>query len=121
MVKLTRQDVFNRVWDHFITQDQPFSKDGTGDTCKYRGQHGAKCAFGIFIPDDKYTKNFEGNTVTSLYDMCQTMDDVSIFEQFDFDDLSFLNELQSCHDTSENKDAMVRRLRDVAVKYGLTV
>lgn len=40
--------------------------DGGRITCAYRGQNGAKCAVGMFIPDNKYSKRMEGKTASYL-------------------------------------------------------
>jgi hypothetical protein len=39
---------------------------GLADTCRYRGQGGAKCAVGVFIPDDEYSDWAEGSGAYAL-------------------------------------------------------
>ena len=48
---MTEQEVFNKVWDHIITQGKP-SLSGEGK-CRYRGPNGLKCAAGIFLTDEQ--------------------------------------------------------------------
>jgi hypothetical protein len=58
--KLSNQEVFDRVWDHFITKKNPQSIDNPEDhSCLYRGPNGKKCAAGILIPDEKYSPELE--------------------------------------------------------------
>lgn len=61
---MTNQDAFTTVWQHFIVEKNPPSyvqdtKEPDGIQCMYRGNDGAKCAFGIFIPDELYIDTFE--------------------------------------------------------------
>lgn len=59
------QEIFDKVAEHLATQKRP-SLRSSG--CAYRGDEGRKCAFGIFIPDADYTKDFEGSTSDVFFD-----------------------------------------------------
>lgn len=50
---MTNQEAFNKVWDHFVTNNGKPSLDFRGD-CLFRGPNGTKCAVGVLIPDDIY-------------------------------------------------------------------
>ena len=56
---LTNQEVFDKVWDHFITKKNPQSIDINSGRCYYRGPQGERCAAGLFIPDEKYHVELE--------------------------------------------------------------
>ncbi len=66
---MTAQEIFDRVWNHFITEKQPlsFRIDMFGDRgCMYRDAHGNRCAIGVLIPDEQYDPSIEGPTVQDL-------------------------------------------------------
>lgn len=44
---------------------------GNVNRCKYRTNDGKKCAFGLLIPDDKYSHLFEGKSLEGLPDYIQ--------------------------------------------------
>jgi hypothetical protein len=48
---MTEQEVFNKVWDHIITQGKPSLSDK--GMCRYRGTDGLQCAAGIFLTDEQ--------------------------------------------------------------------
>ena len=48
---MTQQQIFDKVATHLLTQG---AKSMMGDTCRYRGSNGAKCAVGCLIKDDHY-------------------------------------------------------------------
>lgn len=52
---MTRQEIFNIVWDHLITKDAPKSEVTTAGAkrCAYRGYSGAKCAVGALVTDEE--------------------------------------------------------------------
>ena len=60
MNNLTKQEIFNKVYTHLLTQKEKAIDKGK---CKYRLQKEDKilrCAAGCLIPDDKYNSDFEG-------------------------------------------------------------
>lgn len=120
---LTRQEVFNKVYQHFILEQNPHSVGSNGE-CRYRTPEGRKCAIGIFIPDDLYYEGLEGRTAITVLD--------EIGESIGLDpmDTNFLVDLQRCHDKSSlAKDGVFDQKREVfgfmldlfAGKYNLTV
>ena len=54
---LTEQEIFDKVSTHLLRQG---GRSSFGGACKYRGEHGLKCAAGCLIPDDKYVPEMEG-------------------------------------------------------------
>ncbi len=63
---MTSQEIFNKVWKHFVVEGNPRSVDADG-VCRYRGRDGSRCAAGIFIPDAQYSEDLEGISVTCLF------------------------------------------------------
>lgn len=116
---MTKQEIFDTVWDWFITQNQPYSvaKDElTGMTkCKYRGPNGEKCAAGIFITDDEYYPDMEGKVVNAIECLGSKFRD----------SIDFLRTLQRIHDTCAIDKAPVSlfasNLRQFAFLKGLEV
>lgn len=121
---MTNQQIFNKVWDHFIVNENPASvvtrEDGTLK-CQYRGSNGAKCAVGIFILDEEYDKKMEGLCATDLL-----AESHSRLSQLTSAMGWFLNRLQSAHDDSalvgrHFHRLMKRDLKELARRYSLKV
>ena len=129
---MTNQEVFNTVWNHFVVDRNTYSVDETG-VCQYRGEgpkEGAKCAIGLFIPDDIY--NFEMEEWTGPEDLIKNSLDMA----FIFKGIStgFLDKLRDCHDSAalvdwDDNDSneniflseMIKNLERVAGVWGLVV
>lgn len=46
---LTNQEIFNRVWQHFIVEDKPYAYDTDIQLCSYLTKEGHQCAIGLFL------------------------------------------------------------------------
>lgn len=68
-----------------------------GSSCAYRGADGNACAIGCFIPDDVYSKSYEGKGVLKLLQRHP-----EIWEFMPSDDINFLSRLQTVHDRYSN-------------------
>lgn len=62
---MNNQEVFNKVWNHFVVNKSSPSVNVKGG-CFYRGPNNTKCAAGVLIPDDLYSPTMEGITFYSL-------------------------------------------------------
>ena len=66
---MKQQEIFNKAAVHLMGMDGP-SLDTDGDACVYRGQdddyefNGQKCAVGLFIKDEHYDLELEGQGVS---------------------------------------------------------
>lgn len=90
---LTNQDIFNKVWDHFVVQRQPQSISGA--FCRYRGPDGARCAIGIFLTDEE-AKTCERYSISQV-----AASFPSIYStHFQMEDKDFLTGLQLAHDNA---------------------
>lgn len=65
VVRWTRQDLFDHVALHMLTQGER-SRRGLTRDCYYRDDAGRACAVGACIPADVYTEAFEHKGVTAL-------------------------------------------------------
>lgn len=51
-MEFDRQQIINKVYDHFITNDAPFGYDVSNEQCEYLTKDGRRCAIGIFLKED---------------------------------------------------------------------
>ena len=59
---MNHREIFDRVKTHLLTQNAKSMSDGR---CAYRGDGGRTCALGCLIPDEKYSRKFEGLSPTA--------------------------------------------------------
>lgn len=111
---MTKQEAFDRVWQWFAVEKRPLSASADLG-CAYRGDDGARCAVGIFIPDAEYASSMEGQSFCIVVDRCPSLAALPSETQ------SLLETLQDCHDTAENRSGLVRKLRELAAHEGLRV
>lgn len=112
----TRQEIFDHVWKHFITEENPRStSDRDTGSCMYRGPGGRRCAAGLFIPDDKYSPRAEGRSIATV------VKDLNL--DWTPEQLGIMRQMQSCHDgyASRDIDVFTKRLRTSAELNGLEV
>lgn len=110
---MTKQELFDTVAKHLLTQKQPAYEDSM---CKYRTKSGLKCAAGCLIPDDKYDSRIEKGTVATHADDPINFGWGSVtkhgFDNYKFfkdlvgteANLLFLYELQKIHDNCVPSD-----------------
>jgi hypothetical protein len=108
---MTFQEMFDISAKHILAQGKPSMASSEGG-CMYRTPDGLKCAFGPFIPDDKYSPGLEG------------LKAFEVIRQLGLNlDTSFSTRLQKCHDDSSIYSAFisdyVRRMRILAKNYDL--
>ncbi len=141
---MTRQEVFDRVWEYFVECQAPASVElkttsmvvdsaSASATCRLRGPQGEKCGIGLFIPDDQYFKGLENGPVgdwrgsPSLINHLQNWFGWNFQETLGWD---FLQSVQDCHDDAErcSREQGTRftteveaRLVDLAVRFDLKV
>lgn len=118
----TKQEIFNRVWDHFVTRKSPLSM--VAGTCRYRRDmkpdSPVRCAVGIFIPDELYTLEMEEcGRIGTVLERLRSLDPA--LRAFLEENLDFLRKLQRAHDQCHGLDALKGDLEDVALDSGLTV
>lgn len=109
--KKTRQWMLDRVWDHYITNNEPLGCVNNEST--YRGDDGRRCAAGLFMINRLYRKSWEGKNVHML--------PVVAFYARVRRELIFLGRLQQVHDLSDDTTMLKRGLRGLAKHYGLEI
>lgn len=115
---MTKQEVFNKVWNHIIAQGTP-SLDDRG-YCSYRGPNGLKCAAGIFLTDEQAIELDQGDA--GWGEACYV-----IFPELEVLPVELINELQGVHDTASglNDEDFIKSFKRnatcVAVLHNLTV
>jgi hypothetical protein len=90
---LTRQEIFNKVWQHAVIEQQPPSITYENQ-CRYRGPDGTKCFIGVIIPDEKYDPSFEKSSLRHILEVLN----------FDVELSPFLRSLQCIHDSCARYD-----------------
>ena len=56
---MTKRAVFNTAAKHLLTQNCKALSEFK--VCRYQGENGTKCAVGVFIPNELYHRDLEGN------------------------------------------------------------
>jgi len=119
-ITMTNQEIFDQVYRHFVLESgkPSFTRDPITEeiSCKYRGPDGARCAAGLFIPDDKYDPKCEGFQCDKAFEKLN----------FNFNgDLAFLLKLQQLHDilcrSDSFKEEMEEGLKFLADNENLTI
>jgi hypothetical protein len=116
----TQQEVFDKVWDHFVFQGNEVAfYQGMGHYEVYDG--GPRCAVGLFL-DPIMPALRRDKDIHSM-----TTDVVKLFKTFSLEEcgldsvgLEFLEDLQRAHDVSED-DPIEPALRHLASLYNLKV
>ena len=113
---MNRQEAFDTVAAHLLNQGVKSMGILNGEMeCKYRGRGGLKCAIGVLIKDECYSRDIEGKGLyaTEVMDALRNSGiDVQVF------DCRFLEELQWIHDLRPPKE-WARALERFAVDESL--
>lgn len=122
-----KQDAFNKVYIHLVKQGKPAIDDKGKLRYRVKTDDGVcRCAIGALIPDEDYSLDFEGLSVTTLL-----KNGVSLFPH-SHACLDLLNDLQRLHDSGKvytnegclkdvwsSEDQLRGGLRAIAIKHGL--
>jgi hypothetical protein len=98
---LTKQEIFDKVFIHLMTQND---KSWTNDVkwmCGYRGTEGKMCAVGCLIKDEFYSESIEGCEV--CVDRVMDALNLSGIDTTDDEILEMLQALQQVHDSAPVK------------------
>ncbi len=109
---LSRQEIFDKVWDWFVTEGNPRSVGPDGE-CLYRGPDGARCAAGVLIPDELYKGKLESVGVYGL--PRELLRAIGVEDK----DVGFLRALQWAHDEAWDRGSMEKRLQVFAIEEEL--
>ncbi len=105
------QEIFNKAAVHLMGMEGP-SLDANGDACVYRGKdedcefNGQMCAVGMFIADEHYDDDLEGQGITqqSVADAVAKSWGQDILSN---DQLSLLADLQNAHDDTSRGSSLI--------------
>lgn len=107
---MTKQEAFDRVWRHFVIEGNPQSMGADGVTCRYRGENGARCAVGLFIPDSEYSESLEGCSLDLIEPLPPSLEALGMRD--------LLRAMQWAHDGS---GPIALALRKVARDFDLAI
>lgn len=107
---MTAQDIFTTSATHLLAQGEQ-STNHMGE-CLYHGPRGRKCAIGIFIPLERYSRTLEGSGVETL--------PAGILPSEFSPHRDLLQRLQQCHDCFA-PDEWPKALRKIAYDFDLTL
>ena len=131
---MKQQEIFDAASVHLMGMDGP-SLDMDADACVYRGKdddcefNGQKCAVGLFIKDEHYDDDLEGQGITGSQSVADAV--AASWGQDDLTDaqLMLLADLQMAHDDTSRGSSLipdhtwskniVSALDDVATKFHL--
>ena len=125
------QEIFNKAAVHLMGMEGP-SLDQDGDACVYRGKdedcefNGQMCAVGLFIADEHYDDDLEGQGITGSQAVADAVAKSWGQESLSNDQLSLLADLQMAHDDTSRgiseddwSRSIVASLDGVANKFHL--
>ena len=116
------QQAYEKIVDHFSEPGAELANNEAGPTsCVYRGDYDAKspirCAFGVLIPDELYTPDFENTTAFNLFDNHPQL--TALFD--DVGTRRFIVEAQRLHDDCISVGDFLYGLKRVAARHGANV
>lgn len=121
-MKMNQQEIFNAVWDHFVTKGRSRVVDHRNNRCMYsKGR--ARCAIGIFMNKDTIAKLKKHRAlsrgIVSVFEDASLgigPGDLGFSEEVPY---SFLMALQRAHDRGTS--TMEKELAAFAATYGLSI
>src|SRR5690606_38139587 len=97
------QESYETIGEYFTRKGAALSREGgIGSPCYYRGPDGQKCAAGVLIPDEKYSKIFEGRTVEDVFEL--------LGWELTTNEEHFLFDVQYAHDYAESVEDFLEKL-----------
>ena len=109
---MKQQEIFNKAAVHLMGMEGP-SLDQDGDACVYRGKdedcefNGQMCAVGLFIADEHYDDDLEGQGISGGQDVVNAVaaswgqDDLTAAQ------ISLLADLQDAHDETSRGSSLI--------------
>jgi hypothetical protein len=133
MKVLTRQQIFDKITKHMLTQRAKAKRTKPTSTCVMYSENGLRCAVGCLVPKKVYQKNedLRSAILNSMSHTGQTnriepelvkhgigekLNEYGLFQDKDF--VGFLLDLQGVHDGHRVKD-WPKMLRAVAKNHNL--
>ena len=127
---MKQQDIFNKAAVHLMGMEGP-SLDQDNEACAYRGKdedcefNGQMCAVGLFIKDEHYDDDLEGQGISGGQDVVNAVAASWGQDELSSKQLALLDDLQTAHDRGSRGDDWSNFIRvsleRVAKKHGLEV
>lgn len=121
---MTNQEMLNRVWEVFITNDEPRSVDARG-YCEYGEPSTTGCAVACLLTPEERVLARELELTVPMGLRASELPEHGNFPTLASCDLGFANVLQRWHDTTiKYSDTLAYRretLAELAARKGLTV
>ena len=133
---MKQQEIFNKAAVHLMGMEGP-SLDQDNDACAYRGKdedcefNGQMCAVGLFIADEHYDDDLEGQGISGGQDVADAVSKSWGQDDLTVEQISLLADLQNAHDETSRAPFMglipddtwssniVAALEGVATKFHL--
>jgi hypothetical protein len=120
----SKQDAFNRIWQHFIVERNFPGVALNGSGCCYRTLNGDVCAVGVLLPNMEGLDHHLTGSVRSIVEKRDAVG--AAFDKLaTIAGLEFLIMAQGAHDKIAHRndfhDAYETALRSIAKMFGLTV
>jgi hypothetical protein len=112
LAEATKQQVFDQVVNHLLTQNQVSVASGAG-FCAYRGGNQLMCAAGCLIGDDEYNSEMDGAGDTSWSGLIAS----GLVKTKVHHDL--IADLQLIHD-GDNPEVWLKALKALAGEHNLS-
>lgn len=123
---LSRQEVFNIVWQTFVVEHAPRSVQDS--CCMYSHINGGKgCAIGCLFKPEEISLIWEGQSIEPLFKRAfgdsDPRDDAfkPLREKLSPEDLAFYQALQSAHDNEGAFPQIEQSLRTIAQAFNLNI
>jgi len=117
---MTNQEAFDKVWDTFITREQPYAIN-EHECCVYGGE-GEGCAAACLMPPEvrDFARLNEGVGFLSLRARAMASKSHRVIEWFrHIEDLKFIDDLQTIHDESAAGELNLKDFAEALVNLGL--
>ena len=133
---MKQQEIFNKAAVHLMGMEGP-SLDQDGDACVYRGKdedcefNGQMCAVGLFIADEHYDDDLEGQGISGGQDVADAVAKSWGQDNLTVEQIRLLTDLQNAHDEASRptsrgfltdltwSKSIVAALEGVATKFHL--
>jgi hypothetical protein len=128
---MTKQEIYERVRDHFSVPGTRMGYSNSAESCVYRGGNNpvspVRCAFGVLIPDELYEPKMENTLVGQLLEQRADLR-TALGLGITSDVIYFLGVVQDAHDgiaadmpARNKRKRFLQRLDRIAAKHGLDV
>lgn len=123
--KIDRQEMIDKIYDHFIVKDRPFGYSFKTEKCEYISHDGNPCALGLFMEPEKAKKAIGplSNIVAYAPHLLPwSYKELHARPDGDRTNYSFLCRIQEAHDhsvSSSSKIYFAAQIKAICKDFGL--